>query len=344
MKNFDTRVYSIGDFLEWDANGRLELDPDFQRRGVWTKQAKSYLIDTILSGKPMPKILMEQKLAGSRNTRVIIDGQQRLRAIIEFHRGEYTISKTHNSEFGNCIFDGLPKNIQNEFLKYELGVDVIFDLSYEETLDIFARLNTYSVRLNKQELFNAKYVGPFKQYAYKIGYSYVTYWIESGVMTKAKVTRMGEAELASDLLFVSIDGVQTNKHIEKIYKNYDDEECESKVEKAAENARVALDLIMKIYPPDDLKVTNFKRVHVFYSLFCAVYHHLFGISDIKVKRNRNMRKRIGQARVILDNFSALYDEEAPSLQKFIDASRRATTDTGNRKFRANILADLLAQV
>lgn|GEM_PF-6554047 len=29
MKNFDTRTYSISDFIEWDKNGLLELSPDF---------------------------------------------------------------------------------------------------------------------------------------------------------------------------------------------------------------------------------------------------------------------------------------------------------------------------
>lgn len=41
MKNFDTRTYSISDFVEWDKNGLLELSPDFQRRSVWTDKAKS---------------------------------------------------------------------------------------------------------------------------------------------------------------------------------------------------------------------------------------------------------------------------------------------------------------
>ena len=43
MKNFDTRVYSISDFMEWYNNDLLELSPDFQRRSVWSEQAKSYL-------------------------------------------------------------------------------------------------------------------------------------------------------------------------------------------------------------------------------------------------------------------------------------------------------------
>ena len=55
MKNFDTRVYSISDFLEWHRNGLLELSPDFQRREVWSEKAKSYLIDTILRGNPFQK-------------------------------------------------------------------------------------------------------------------------------------------------------------------------------------------------------------------------------------------------------------------------------------------------
>ena len=53
MKNFDTRTYSINDFLEWFDNEQLELSPKFQRRSVWTDTARSYLMDTIVSGKPI---------------------------------------------------------------------------------------------------------------------------------------------------------------------------------------------------------------------------------------------------------------------------------------------------
>lgn len=342
MKNFDTRVYSIGDFLEWSTNGLLELSPDFQRRGVWTKQAKSYLLDTVVSGKPMPKILMTQRLSASRSTRVIIDGQQRLRAIIEYCSDEFTISKSHNDDLGGLHFSRLPNEIKSEIYKYEIGVDVLFDLSYEETLDIFARLNTYSVRLNKQELFNAKYLGPFKQSAYRIGYRYVKYWIESGVLTKTKVTRMGEAELASDILAVSLEGVQSNKVIEKIYQKYEDEEAD--IGRNVSRVVSALDLILELYPPEDLKQTNYKRVHLFYSLFCAVYHSLYGVKNLDAPRRKNLPRQIGETRVKLDDFSAKYDAEYKSLEKFIDASRRGTTDIGNRVYRAKVLSQVIAGI
>lgn len=340
MKNFDTRVYSIGDFLEWSSNSLLELSPDFQRRGVWTKQAKSYLLDTVVSGKPMPKILMTQRLSGSRSTRVIIDGQQRLRSIIEFCSDEFTISKSHNEELGGIYFSRLPSEIKSEIYKYEIGVDVLFDLSYEETLDIFARLNTYSVRLNKQELFNAKYLGPFKQSAYRIGYRYVKYWIESGVLTKAKVTRMGEAELASDILAVSLEGIQSNKALEKVYLKYEPEDVD--ITKNFNQTIEALDLILDIYPSEDLKQTNFRRIHIFYSLFCAVYHSLFGVKNFDAPRKSTLPNHIGATRVELDDFSAKYDDEYNSLERFIDASRRATTDAANRVYRAKVLSEVIA--
>ena len=178
MKNFDTRVYSIADFLEWRNNNLLELSADFQRRSVWSQNAKSYLIDTILRGKPMPKILISQRLSGSRTVRVVVDGQQRLRSIFEFISGDFKVSKAHNQDFAGYTYDNLPDDVKRDFLQYELGVDLLFDMSYEDILDIFARINTYTVTLNSQEKRNAKYVGYFKQYVYTYGYKYVRYFLD----------------------------------------------------------------------------------------------------------------------------------------------------------------------
>jgi uncharacterized protein with ParB-like and HNH nuclease domain len=55
------------------------------------------LIDTIIRGRPIPKILITQKLPGTRQKRTVADGQQRLRAILEFYNGDYKISKAHKN-------------------------------------------------------------------------------------------------------------------------------------------------------------------------------------------------------------------------------------------------------
>ena len=104
MKQFDARSYSIADFLEWNANNLLDLSPKFQRRSVWTRAAKSFLIDTILRGKPMPKVFLTQDLIEKKNVRTVVDGQQRIRTILEFAAGAFTVLSTHNAEHAAKIF------------------------------------------------------------------------------------------------------------------------------------------------------------------------------------------------------------------------------------------------
>jgi uncharacterized protein with ParB-like and HNH nuclease domain len=84
MKNFDTRVYNVSDFVEWNNRDQLQLSPDFQRRSVWSLQAKSYLVDTVIRGKPMPKLFIAQDVKDRRNIRTVVDGQQRLRSLLEY--------------------------------------------------------------------------------------------------------------------------------------------------------------------------------------------------------------------------------------------------------------------
>jgi len=345
MKNFDTRTYSIADFIEWDKNGFLELSPDFQRRSVWTDKAKSYLIDTILRGKPMPKIIITQRLEGAKNIRVVVDGQQRLRAILGYYNGDFKISKAHNKDLSNYTYQTLPDGLDKEFLKYELGVDLLFDTPYPEILDIFARINSYTVKLQPQEIFNARYLGFFKQTVYNLGFRYVNYFVESGILSKSNVTRMAEAELAADLLVSLLDKVQTNKTIENFYKIYEDEQGE--LEKCEMHFNVIMSYIGAIYSAQELKNTNFSRIQLFYSLFTAIGHLLYGVVGLDVNLTKTIsEKSVGKIRVALDNVSALYDEitdniDSPQYPKdfkdFISATRRGTTDTAARILRGNFL-------
>lgn len=351
MKNFDTRAYNISDFLEWDNTGLLELSPKFQRRSVWTEKAKSYLVDTIIRGKPIPKILITQTLNVGRNIRTVVDGQQRLRAILSFINGDFKISRAHNREYAGHTFDDLPEELKSEFLKYEIGVDMLFDLTFEDILDVFARLNTYSVKLNPQELLNAQYLGYFKQSAYGLGFKYVSYWLEAGVLTEKEVTRMAEAELSSDLLGSLIEGIQPKKNIQNFYRKYDDNE------QACTDAEGMFDHVMSIigaiYPAEELRTTNYHRIHFFYTLFTSIAHCVFGNASLpNTPRTAIDNNNTGQIRSILDEVSARYDEItsgnalAPSEDyvRFIEASRRATTDLSTRKDRADFICKRIAGV
>lgn len=345
MKNFDSRVYNIGDFIEWRDNDLLDLSPDFQRRSVWAEKAKSYLIDTIIRGKPMPKILITQELKARRQVRIVIDGQQRLRAILEYYDNGFKISRAHNQEYAGYLFDDLPESMQNEIFKYEIGVDVLYDTPYRDLLDIFARINTYTVKLNKQESLNAKYVGFFKQTAFSLGFEYVDYFTQGNVVSRAQVTRMAEAELSSDLLVALIDGVQTNKSIEHFFRAYEDEVFDT--EAYADRFHAVMSSLASIYGPKDLARTNWRRYHLFYTLFTAVAHAIYGLEGLDdAPRPRARKGDMAHWRVKLDAVSDKFDRytdrayegQVPeSYRKFIEYSRRGTTDTGARRFRTEFV-------
>jgi uncharacterized protein with ParB-like and HNH nuclease domain len=164
MKNFDSRAYSIQDFVEWDKQTALVLNPAFQRRAVWNDKAKSFLIDTILRGKPIPKVFMRQQINASTKSsiREVVDGQQRLRTILSYVKDGFKVSKTQNEEYGGLFFSQLPEPAITQFLSYEIAADLLTNLPDNEILDIFGRLNSYAVILNDQEKINATHFSGFK--------------------------------------------------------------------------------------------------------------------------------------------------------------------------------------
>ena len=351
MKHFDSRPYSIADFIEWRDSGLLNLSPDFQRRAVWTEKAKSYLVDTVLRQKPVPKLIVAQELQGNRSIRVVVDGQQRLRAIFGFFDGDFKISKAHNEDLAGLNYDSLPLDLRKDFLKYELAVDVLFDPDYKELLDIFGRINTYTVVLKKQERLNAQYVGYFKQYAFRLGVKNVDYLLDGKVVTKAQVTRMAEAELASDLLMNIVGGIQTNKNIESHYKRL--EEKEGDLPRAAKIFEDTISWIGAIYPKEELALTNWSRQVLFYTLFMSIAHIRHGVEGADPQNRVSLKpSHTGRMRIRLDEISAQWEEagrdweEAPmdkEFKRFVGLSRRATTDTASRVGRVNYLSSQLIE-
>jgi hypothetical protein len=346
LKSFDTRTYSVSDFSEWYVNQQLVLSPEFQRRAVWTTKAKSYLIDTILRGKPMPKVLITQSLIDGRNLRTVVDGQQRLRAILEYMSDSFTVMRTHNREFAGVEYSNLPQAVKDDFLQYEIGVDVLFNTELGELLDIFSRLNTYSVKLNSTELLNASYLGAFKTASHSLGHRYAAYWKEAGVFSDAQLARMLEVDLASDLLGALIVGIASKKQIPAFYRDYDDDEAT--VDAAVERFTQTMSLVSEIYSPGDLRRSNFRRGLLFYSMFLAVAGLAFGCPEIPGVIPSLIDP--SKARVILDDISAKFEaynaagssrDTPPDWAEFMQDTRRATTDQVVRERRSSKIASQL---
>jgi uncharacterized protein with ParB-like and HNH nuclease domain len=351
MKNFDSRTYSINDFLEWSANDQLELSPKFQRRSVWTDTARSYLMDTIISGKPIPKVFIRQKINPQtrKSIREVVDGQQRLRTILSFMKDGFVISKRHNKRYGGLYFSQLNQiddEIQTYILNYEISVDLLVNMSDPDVLDVFSRLNSYSVTLNEQEKLNANHFGPFKRMADNLAHQNNSFWTDSKIISEQNVLRMIDVQLVADLLIGMIDGIRSKKQIKKFYEQYE-KEFDFDTDELEAKFQSIIELIKNLFE-GGLKKREFRRNHVFYSLFMTLYHMQYGVMNISSERKKI--EDIGYARVSqkLERIDYIFEEDdkdqlSNEEGQFLEDCRRATTDTAVRIRRSEFIAKIILE-
>ena len=266
--------YPISDLLTWMDEKTLVLNAEFQRRSVWPPQAKTYLIDTILRQRPMPNIYVRTKtdLKTRRNYREVVDGQQRLRAIHDFANGSFNLGKDAG-EFTGMHYEDLSPEQKEDFLTYRIGVEQLFNATDTEVLDVFHRINAYSLSLNPQELRHGKYRGAFRNTVADSSKRWAYLWDSLRVVGLRERVRMADDELMAQMLGIVLEGVQGGGQpaIEKLYSKYDDQIPEVAVKQ--------LDRTIKRMLDDELVLvgTPLSRGPHFLMLFAAVAHAAGGI-------------------------------------------------------------------
>lgn len=277
-------TYTPLDFVGWRDTDGLILSPRFQRRSVWTTPARSYLIDTLLRGLPVPPLYLRVKQNDARTqiVREVIDGQQRISAVLDFLDGFYALSPSVGTPYAGKRFKQLPDSAKDRITHYSFICEVFHGISDSHVLDIFARVNTYSVRLNAQELRNGKYFGPFKRTAYALAFEHVEFWRRHRIFTDRHIARMVEVEFTSELVIAMLDGLQDKKGtIDAFYAEYDEEfqasrQCETRFRNVIGMIDDSVGAV--------LGTSQFRRPPLFYTLFCAVYHRVYGLPGQRLPR------------------------------------------------------------
>jgi hypothetical protein len=216
--------YRIADFLEWKREKRLNLNPDFQRGDVWSPAAKTFLIDTILRKLPIPKVYLRTKVdvVTKKSIRDVVDGQQRLRAIIDFSEDKFVLSK-RASEFAGKKYSTLTPEEQGDFLGYPIAVDQLMNASTDDVLEVFARLNSYTVVLNPPERRHSRFQGEFKWAIRNASRNWASLWEDFSILSTRERVRMMDDSLTAEMVSVLLDGVKDGGQpkIDLTYKKYD---------------------------------------------------------------------------------------------------------------------------
>lgn len=164
------RIY--GNYLAW----RYIVNRRYQRKLVWTLEEKRRFIDSVISGYPVPIVLLAERKAEAQNFFEIIDGMQRLNAIFGFIENEYDVGGAHfdlntMAETKALMDEGklkqrepmLPREVCVQVAAYTMPLSIYEFANAGDVDEVFRRINSGGRKLSRQELRIAGATGHFAQ-------------------------------------------------------------------------------------------------------------------------------------------------------------------------------------
>ena len=222
---------TVQELLQLKAANMLYPNNEYQRAAVWTTAQKKRLIDSVFRGYPIPLFYLHhisKNVAGAkREDFEVIDGQQRLNALYEYHEGAFktfdpikdeeearfpSFVKDQPCPWGGKAFDELAPELQAQMLATPLSVEFIETDMPNEARDLFIRLQA-GMPLNAQEKRDA-WPGKFTEYVLKVagkpeiarypGHDFFT------LVMKAKNKNRGEfRQLAAQMIMLYVTRRET---------------------------------------------------------------------------------------------------------------------------------------
>lgn len=350
MEGSTPQHYTVADFVKWYEDKELVLNPNFQRGSVWPSHARTYLIDSLLRGYPIPKLLLRTNVDRTtrRTVRDVVDGQQRLRTIFDFVNDKLVLGPKATGYQGKKYSDLAPEE-QDALLSYKLTCEQLINASDDDVLEVFGRINSYAVPVNEPELRNAQFDNEFSSYIKELAKSLSSVWA-LGVLSERDRVRMIDQSLVAELVGIMTTGLSdgAEKDITKIYEAHRSSDLGDlpRAEDVAERCYAVAELL-KPFEGEPLV----KRPH-FLVLFAALLYMdgdlpsgKLNLADFEATRS----KGLADSQTIQDNLErlnrALSDADAADTGILVDfREARATTQRmKSRKARFEIFCSALAQ-
>ena len=209
---------------------------------MWTEKQRSSLIESMLMDIPIPEVYVQVTQAEDGTEQYgVVDGQQRLRTILQFvgiesDKDQKDGAEDHNrfaleklpeaSTYKDKTFAELTGEARKRFFQYEICVRFLYTDDRRVVEDVFKRLNKFTLPLKPQELRNATYHGAFAKLSEHLADD--EYWAVNRIVSPAAIRRMADIEMMSDLLIGLIHGPQggSAKIIDEYYEQYEQYEDE----------------------------------------------------------------------------------------------------------------------
>ena len=181
-QDLTVRGESIESVYRQFRSNKYWVNRRYQRKLIWTLEEKQGCIDSIAQGYPVPIVLLAENANRDPGALEVIDGMQRLNAVVSFIENQYPTTSGHYFALDTMagskqLLDQgtllqkvppLERTVCVKIASYSLPISV-YEFTNEASVDeVFRRINSGGRKLSRQELRTAGALGYFATAVRKI--------------------------------------------------------------------------------------------------------------------------------------------------------------------------------
>lgn len=330
----------------WNSRrGEIDFSPSYQRKGnVWNDLAKAYLIDSIINDYDIPKIYLADFSFGdsplnSKSLRyAVIDGKQRLEAIMDFMANRFPLRRDFSYE-PNPLLDLSElyyKDLKQRYADIADRVDQ-FNLDVMSVItDDEAKINDLFIRLNSSKPLTApEFRNAMKGLVPKL----IARIAKHNFFSKSVKfsTRRGEDKaVAAKLLLLEFRGTYVDTKKTQIDRLVDEGVAAESpgFDEAANRVLATLDKMVTVFVEKDPLLSSQGPVTVYYQ----VVRRIGAVNGLREALIRFNKMRDENKKRVAEGIAGDHN-----LSNF-DMMARNTNDAGSIKLRTSILLSYLKVV
>lgn len=345
-KNF--HILKVKDIYDKFGNGTLYVDNSYQRRKIWNDIDKVRLIETILLGYLVPSLYLwdaETDAATGKTITHIVDGQQRINAIVEYIENGFSLVKsslTHvegNESFLNKKFSELDDTDKIKIWSYDIPVVQLDNIDSVETIKkVFYRLNLTDYNLREQEKRHSTSNGLFADLAIEISEN--EFWSENNIFNVGDIKRMKDIEFCASLLLLARQGI-INQTTQKVLNEAYDDYKEVYPDRDTDKQRI-LDWIEEIKKLiNDTTLVFIQKKSQLYTIFSVIDYLKQNNQQVTESMKCNFEEFVKEYLAFKNNESGEKEPYRIILNKYKLAVSEGIHKQKNRMIRFNIMKNVI---